>query len=250
MNPSNNRLNGSSRIGSTGGGITFESYPIKSNFKSRPMSTAWHSEYPLFAVSTSNGVVSCYNEEGDRQDEINLSRSCACTIVTWHPTERILCTGWKDGDIHVYNNVDHSHKQVSQGSGDVSHIGNTITAMKWTPDGKRMMTADSGGIIGVWELNNRGRIVLIAFHNTGKRVTQLTNDQITFKKMDSTRNSESGNTSGGAGSGTSGADTTMIDVDSWMFFFTGDDGLLYMVDDSGVYHSRHFAFVFNLPDIT
>lgn len=210
---------------SVGSGVTFESYQAKSTFKSRTISASWHNDYPLYAVSTTNGVVSCYNEEGDRLDEVNLSRSCASTTVTWHPIERILCTGWKDGEIHVYNDADHSHKQVSQGNSDVSHLGNAITAMKWTPDGRRMMTADSSGVFGIWELNSRGKIVPIAFHNTNKRVTQLTNDQITFKKTEFSLNSNQNSND---------VDRSAREVDSWVFFFTGDDGKLYMADDSGM----------------
>ncbi len=198
--------------------VIFEKHEANVSFKSKAICSIWHNQYPLLAVSTANGVVSCYDDEGDRKDEVNLSRSCICTVIAWHPIEKILCTGWKDGELHVYNHKEQSAKAVSQGNNDISHLGNIITALRWTPDGTRMITADTAGVIGIWELNSRGKISIIAFHNTLKRATQLTNDQITFKKARVNLNNK---------------DEQNGPIEYWIFFFTGNSGKLFMVDDTG-----------------
>jgi hypothetical protein len=35
--------------------------------------------------------------KGERVEDTPLSRSINCTAIVWHPTEYLLCTGWKDG---------------------------------------------------------------------------------------------------------------------------------------------------------
>jgi hypothetical protein len=57
----------------------------------------WHNIYPLIAIASANGVVSVFNENGDKSEEINFSRSVNPTIVNWNPLKIILVTGWKDG---------------------------------------------------------------------------------------------------------------------------------------------------------
>lgn len=138
--------------------VIFERIRAKTTTKSEPqvLHIVWHKEFPLLAVSTSNGVVTIYDEEGDQIHEANLSRSTNCTASVWHPTLRVLCTGWKDGAIVIYD--DHK-KEVKELKGLIHE--KPINKMKWSPDGSRLIVCEKEGGISIYKLNAFNKLDLI-----------------------------------------------------------------------------------------
>ena len=119
--------------------VIFETYLTSTKNKSNILCTEWHSTYPFFAVSTSNGVVTVYNEDGERIEDCNLSRSSPCTAMAWHPVNNMLFAGWKDGVLMLYDDSKGLHitKEIPQ---QVHQCA--IRRMKWNVDGTRLITTD------------------------------------------------------------------------------------------------------------
>lgn len=71
-------------------------HPCITTYKSSPLFTSWHPLLPYIAVATPNGVVTIYNEEGEKIDA-SMSRTNNANVCHWHPELPVLLTGWKDG---------------------------------------------------------------------------------------------------------------------------------------------------------
>ena len=125
--------------GTFGNSVIYENFTLQGTTNNKfhsPVCSQWHRKYPLLAISKANGVVSVYDDHGEKNERVNLSRSSNCTAIGWHPTKFILCTGWKDGAILLYNDKDpHNQKEI-----ELEEHGK-ICAIKWSPDGERLITA-------------------------------------------------------------------------------------------------------------
>jgi len=119
--------------------VIFEKFALQGTTNNKfhsPVCYQWHRKYPLLAIAKANGVVSVYDDHGEKIDRVNLSRSNNCTALGWHPSKFILCTGWKDGSLLVYNDKE----PYSQKEFEIEDHGK-VCAVKWTPDGERILTA-------------------------------------------------------------------------------------------------------------
>ena len=88
-----------------------------------------------------------------------ISRACAPVALAWRPGTDLLASGWQDGTIQVVSmgNMQPKEDQVVHSS--------PITCLKWTADGKRLISGDQSGVVGVWKPDGRGRLTPICHYN-------------------------------------------------------------------------------------
>ncbi|KAM4697334.1 intraflagellar transport protein 140 homolog [Rhinophrynus dorsalis] len=121
-----------------------------------PCLISWHSQHALLAVastsSTDGGCVDIYNELGEYMQETHIERHFHPTILSWHPTRRVLVTGWDTGEVVVVNEQDKEQYTVQ-----TAH-GAEITVLEWSNNNSRLVSGDLNGVLAVWRLDQRGRI--------------------------------------------------------------------------------------------
>lgn len=67
---------------------------------------------------------------------MKLHRSCQVTSTSWHPTRKILAVGFENGELLVWNDVDH---ELFEGLPLHKHA---ITVLHWSSNGSRLMSGD------------------------------------------------------------------------------------------------------------
>ena len=133
-----------------------------------------HSDHPIMAVSSSNGDLTLFHEEGDtitvELHTVNgvmpdntsalpasFSRpQSVCSVLAWHPTSAILACGWRDGCVSLW-----AEKERSLREDAVSHKGG-VTMLQWSPDGSRLLTGDEKGVLCVWTVDPRMRLSCVS----------------------------------------------------------------------------------------
>eukprot|EP01116_Phalansterium_solitarium_P007592 TRINITY_DN2033_c0_g1_i1.p1 TRINITY_DN2033_c0_g1~~TRINITY_DN2033_c0_g1_i1.p1 ORF type:complete len:509 (+),score=109.47 TRINITY_DN2033_c0_g1_i1:179-1528(+) len=128
---------------------------------------AWHQKFPQIAVSTSDGQVNVFLDEGERQD-VSLKRDAIGSALSWHPLEKVLVTGWGDGKISVWNEAE---KKITEPSSSV-HEGN-FTFIRWTEAGERMILGDEKGTVSVWFFGKGSVGYICKYQKEGVPHTQL-----------------------------------------------------------------------------
>jgi len=184
------------------------------------------------AVAMDNCTVSLYNEEGDKHDQNGVSRpNVHCSCLAWHPKNKLLCSGWKDGTLLFWS------EEEGQRESTPIHADHAITALCWNASGTRLLTADKSGQLGVWKIDGKNRLTPMIQHKKNGAITHLA-----FR----TRNKKS---DADKGDGDNSADgLAMEDLDAspddeknmaakfnkdCMFFFGGQEGIIYLADDNG-----------------
>ncbi|KAG8433191.1 hypothetical protein GDO86_017467 [Hymenochirus boettgeri] len=119
-----------------------------------PSLISWHRHHSLLAVgyisSSDGGSVDIYTELGEHVPDAFVTRSSHPTVLSWHPTKRMLVAGWTVGEVVVLNEQD---KEVYT----LQTIHNTeITVLEWSAG--YLVSADTNGTLAVWRLEQRGRI--------------------------------------------------------------------------------------------
>ena len=121
-------------------------------------------EHTLLAIGNRYGEVRVYNEEGQNIQNANsltahsptlnalITRSAEATALCFHPTLSLLIVGWSDGALSLW----------SDGGGPLreerAHRNNAVTALRWSDDGSRLVSGDSGGGMAMWNIDARGRL--------------------------------------------------------------------------------------------
>uniref|UniRef100_A0A4W3HUQ7 Intraflagellar transport 140 n=1 Tax=Callorhinchus milii TaxID=7868 RepID=A0A4W3HUQ7_CALMI len=122
-----------------------------------PSQIAWHISHPLLAVAsvsgTAGGSVDIYGEQGEHIPNAHLERLFQPTAICWHPSKRILATGWEAGEIILWNEQDGEEQQ----SVTEAHCAD-ITLLEWSTNGNRLISADKLGVLLVWRVDQRGRM--------------------------------------------------------------------------------------------
>lgn len=110
--------------------------------------TAWsNGDHRLLAVSTANGQVTMYHEEGDMVElPTDIKREGVCSFMQWHPKQAILACGWNDGTVWLWAESDRSVNRENS----TTHQ-HPITMLMWSPDGSRLLTGDEGGMLAIWQ---------------------------------------------------------------------------------------------------
>jgi intraflagellar transport protein 140 len=96
------------------------------------------------------------------------------TVMEWHPNQRILAIGWKNGTISLYQEDTSTFTQLLPISFYLYLIIDTLRdetevhkseliLLKYNPVGTRMITCDSNGLVCVW----RGITCLSKYQRSG-----------------------------------------------------------------------------------
>jgi hypothetical protein len=100
-------------------------------------------------------VVCCL--EGEHMDpEQVLHRSGECCHLHWHPKLNLLASGWDDGTLGVWSEKERVFREES-----ATHKA-PITLLTFSPEGSRLISGDSNGLLVVWNVDHRGRLQQVA----------------------------------------------------------------------------------------
>jgi intraflagellar transport protein 140 len=149
----------------------FFEYPTDLGAKQKGpiLSTAFsNGEQHVMAVSTKNGDITLYLEEGEHMDpEVVLHRSGECNKLHWHPRFQLLAGGWDDGTVTVWGDKERVMREESH-----THKA-PITLLTFSPDGSRLITGDANGLLVVWAVDHRGRLQVACRYEKKGSITHL-----------------------------------------------------------------------------
>ena len=93
---------------------------------------------PLLAVSGRGSQIQVFNDEGDKQEPgIDVKRSSDASHIAWHPKNKVLAMGWKDGAVSVWSDTAMPQED------NVIHAS-PITMLMWSPEGSRLRSRLTG----------------------------------------------------------------------------------------------------------
>lgn len=144
-----------------GGDSLFFDYPCQLKKKQQDdivTSIDWspsESKSPHLVVGTSDNRLSLFHEEGLRVENLKTpERDEPPTFVSWGPAPHyLLAAGWNDGAVSLWD------EKTSQLREDKAVHKSSVTLLKWSPCGTRLVSTDREGTVGVWK-HERGRLVM------------------------------------------------------------------------------------------
>jgi len=88
-----------------------------------------------------------------------ITRNCSAVSLSWRPNTDTLASGWQDGTVQIIN-INNMQPKEDQ------HVHNgPVACLAWTADGKRLISGDQSGTVGVWKPDSRGRLTPICHYN-------------------------------------------------------------------------------------
>ncbi|XP_078096576.1 intraflagellar transport protein 140 homolog isoform X2 [Mustelus asterias] len=124
-----------------------------------PSEIAWHRIHPLLAVafvstsSTPGGCVDVYLEQGEHIPNAHIERPFQPTLISWHPSKRVLAIGWETGVVIFWSEQGVDEQQIAAGTHRAQ-----ITILEWSSNGTRLVSADKAGVLMVWRVDQHGRV--------------------------------------------------------------------------------------------
>ncbi|XP_021936986.1 intraflagellar transport protein 140 homolog isoform X3 [Zootermopsis nevadensis] len=132
----------------------------------------WHEQHPLLAVSSYSqergGFVTIYDELGDPLPDVVWPQHAVAqvTALAWHPTKKLLVTGWENGDLQAW-------------AGDPEFISvqsvhqAPITILQWSTLGGRLVSGDTAGSLVGLKVDSRGHILTVFHHELKDPLTHI-----------------------------------------------------------------------------
>lgn len=96
-----------------------------------------------------------------------LHRSGECSQLAWHPRLNLLACGWDDGTVGVWGDKERVFREES-----ATHKA-PITLLTFSPEGSRLISGDSNGLLVVWAVDHRGRLQLACKYEKKGSITHL-----------------------------------------------------------------------------
>ena len=114
---------------------------------------AGESESPKLVVGTSDNRLSLFQDEGHPVETMEPpARESSPTCVSWGPApHHLLAAGWHDGAVTLWDEKTSMMRQDLE-----VHKRSSVTLLKWSPCGSRLVSADQEGNLGVWEPETHG----------------------------------------------------------------------------------------------
>jgi len=163
------------------------------------------SKSPNLVVGTSDNCLSLFHEEGLSVEKQIPARDQPPTYVQWGPAPHyLLATGWHDGAVSLWDEKTSSLRE------DKSVHKNSVTLLKWSPCGSRLVSTDKEGVVGVWK-PERGRLVMICKIPPQRSKGAVTH--VVFRTNDPRPKVKAGGD------------------DMPCFYFAGEDGIVYLGSD-------------------
>ena len=126
--------------------------------KTETLCLAWSNDLtaPMLAVSGKGSSIKVFNDDGDQQEGYDsVKRASDAVIIAWHPKNKVLAMGWRDGAISVCAEPGRVPQE------DTLVHTSCITLLTWSPDGSRLLTGDQNGMMGIWKVDKRCRLTPI-----------------------------------------------------------------------------------------
>lgn len=107
-----------------------------------------HSAGPLLAVALEGSEILILKEDGEPLEKVQISRrgrGCECLHLAWSPSAsqgELLALGWGDGSVQVWSLRDRQAREEAS-EGAEAHAGESITVLKWSPEGEKLISADA-----------------------------------------------------------------------------------------------------------
>ncbi|XP_043957554.1 intraflagellar transport protein 140 homolog [Gambusia affinis] len=128
--------------------------PDRSNL---PSHLTWHSTLPILAVASSGpssgGSVDLYLQQGECVKSCHVDRAQPAAALRWHPVKPVLVLGWETGEVVLL-----THPSGDQTALPAVHTAR-IALLEWSGSGSRLVTGDQNGVLAVWKLDARGRLL-------------------------------------------------------------------------------------------
>lgn len=125
-------------------------------------------EHPILACSTRNGEITFFLEEGEPiEPDVDLRRPSIASVLSWHPKQNLLASGWEDGCIALWSEKERILRD------DSAVHKSPITVMQWSPIGSWLVTGDQSGVVAVWSIDNRARLQLLCQYSKKSAVTHV-----------------------------------------------------------------------------
>ncbi|KAI8819835.1 uncharacterized protein EV422DRAFT_87782 [Fimicolochytrium jonesii] len=128
-------------------------------------SVAVHPAFPVIAAATKEGRVELYDDEGKKQEGIDVAKAGAGEAkLAWHAVRKLLAVGWGNGSIAIW----FDNEQVLR-EGNVHQ--SSISLVEWNPVGNKLITGDEDGDVVVWKVDLRGRLAVSCQYRLKNKVT-------------------------------------------------------------------------------
>ena len=138
----------------------FVDFELAAGGEAERLSVSWCKVDSVLAVASSDSTVRFYREEGEALESATLDRSnetsanvCA---MEWRTRSKVLAAGWADGLVSLWNLKDKALRTNNAAHAD------TITLLQWSPEGTRLVTADTAGVVVVWKTDHRSRLTVVS----------------------------------------------------------------------------------------
>eukprot|EP00924_Labyrinthula_sp_SR-Ha-C_P008375 maker-scaffold_11-snap-gene-11.29-mRNA-1 protein AED:0.01 eAED:0.04 QI:0/0/0/1/1/1/3/0/1566 len=143
----------------------FAKFKVSYQTKDEPLeilTMSWCNVEPTLAVSTSNGLIRFFSEEGVEFKELSYAseKGAIAKSIAWRTRSRVLAIGWSNGVVTLRD----IHKKNAQEDVEC-HSGNEINLLFWSPEGSRLVSADIAGVVSVWKTDHRSKLVNILLYN-------------------------------------------------------------------------------------
>merc|ERR1719326_1913345 len=138
----------------------FFDFPVSAPESYTPIDASWHPKHPLLALAAqerhqgmATGSVTLFTQDGEHLAESTLQRAAKPTMIAWHPTRKLLATGWASGEVIMWNEETHVAYECKR-------MHDNITCLTWSFDGSRLFSADDEGQMCVWRISKTGKASL------------------------------------------------------------------------------------------
>ncbi len=205
--------------------------------RAKPVCLAWCNTDSILAVGTAKNTVDFYLEEGDPLSECSIKQVSRPEILAWHPHKPVLAVGYARGKVLVW---DHNSRTLGD-SRKQPHLQShaSVTFLRWSPDGSRVVSGDSGGNVCVWSYRGRGMTTLLAKYRSSAAVYHAVfcaappSEAAAAARAaaEAAAAARGGSKLGGKGMGVLAKKGRMAECPP--FFFGGDSGEIIYADDMG-----------------
>ncbi|EMD34913.1 hypothetical protein CERSUDRAFT_139652 [Gelatoporia subvermispora B] len=120
-------------------------------------SIAWAAHEPhLLAAGTTCGIVTL-RDANTRQQVVEWSSAMITTVGGMSWREQVLAVGMDDGDVTVFDVRSREHNILTTHKSRVHGV-------RWSPDGKYLLTGDQQGVVRLWDVRAGKDLVELKTH--------------------------------------------------------------------------------------